>query len=106
MIFLLIKKRYGFKIPDWLPKLFLKIIPKPDLVIYLDNDPENIYVRKQELPLLELKRQVENFRELIKELPHGYTINTNKPLEEVIHESSKCIIKTKAQKLNGQLNMK
>jgi thymidylate kinase len=103
--FLIDKKRYGFRVPDWVPRMLSRMIPKPDLVIYLDNDAEDIYARKQELSLDELRRQVEAFRKLSRSLPCAYTINTKKSLEEVIHESSAVIIQEKARKLKGLLNL-
>lgn len=103
--FLVDKKRYGFNIPDWLPRLMLKHIPKPDLTIYLDNEPEELHKRKNELPIEELTRQIEKFRELVSEMPNAYTVNTRKPLEEVIRETAEIIVKVKAENLKRLLRM-
>ncbi len=49
-----------------LPYIILKIgeliIPKPDIIFCLGTDPEIIHSRKPELPLIEVKRQVEELR--------------------------------------------
>lgn len=103
--FMVDKKRYGFNIPDWLPKIIFKIIPKPDLVIYLDNEPEEFYARKKELPLPEIRRQIKQFRELVSKIPNSYTVNTKKPLNYVIQETAEIVIKTKAENLKRLLGV-
>jgi thymidylate kinase len=86
--------RYGYNLPKRIFKIGLAFIPKPDLTIYLDNTPENLYVRKQELQITELQRQVNAFRELIPRLPNPHIVTTDKPLKEVVDEVSKLIINT------------
>jgi len=98
--FLIDRKRYGFNMSDRLPKLLVKIIPKPDLVIYLNNDARNLHSRKQELTLKELERQIEMFRRLITKLPNSYTINTDKSLPAVVDEICALIRKKKTEELN------
>lgn len=101
--FLIDKKRYGFNIPDYLPKMIFKIIPKPDIVIYLDNEPEELYARKKELPLEEIKRQIEKFRELVSKMPNAHTVNTRLTLKDVIQETCGIVIKAKAETLKRLL---
>jgi len=103
--FLVDRKRYGFNLPDKLPAIISRIIPKPDLIIYLDNNPEAIYKRKNELTLTELERQVNKFRNIIKDMPNAYTVDTNKRLDDVIHETAALIIKVKADNLKRQLGI-
>lgn len=95
--FLIDRKRYGFNISDRLPKLILKIIPKPDIVFYLDNSSRNLHSRKQELTLNELERQIQMFRRLITKLPHSYTINTDKSLPAVVDEVCALIIRRRTE---------
>lgn len=89
--------RYGFNLPRWVFKSVLPIIPKPDLTIYLDNTPEELYKRKQELPISELKRQVEAWRKLIPSLPNARIVTTDKPLEDVVNEVAKLVLERRAE---------
>lgn len=56
--------RSRINLPDWLRKLFLKIVPEPDIVFFLSCDAMIIYQRKQELTLSEIKRQLKGYQEL------------------------------------------
>jgi thymidylate kinase len=97
--------RYGFNLPKWLLKLPLRFIPQPDLTIYLDNEPEELYKRKQELPVSELKRQVEAWREFIPSLPNARIVTTDKPLEDVVHEVTKLVLERRAEMTRGMLKI-
>jgi thymidylate kinase len=89
--------RYGFNLPLWVVKSILPLIPKPDLTIYLDNNPEELYKRKQELPVHELKRQVKAWREVIPKLPNPRIVTTDKPIEDVVHEITKLVLEKRAE---------
>ncbi|EKE6589309.1 AAA family ATPase [Escherichia coli] len=52
-------QRQHFNLPSWLAKGFISLIPKPDYVFFLEQDAEDIYKRKPELSLDEIKRQNE-----------------------------------------------
>ena len=97
--FLVDRKRYGFNVPDWLPRVVANIIPRPDMVIYLDNEAQPLFLRKQELTLEELRRQIHVFRKLAYLLPNAHVIRTDKPLEEVIQASGCSIIGEKSRSL-------
>lgn len=84
--------RMRIKLPKGLLRLFLPIIPRPSITIYLDAPPELLYKRKQELPLAELQRQTKEFRELIEKLPNAYIIDASKPLEQVTSEAIRLIL--------------
>lgn len=95
--------RYGFNLPGWVFRMMLPFIPRPDLTIYLDNSPENLYVRKQELSLEELERQVNAFRKLMPKLPNPFIIETNGELHDVVKEISGVILAYQNQKLAVKL---
>jgi thymidylate kinase len=72
----------GLSVPRWLVRLILKMLPNPDLVIYLANDPQIIYSRKPELTLKEITRQNTVCANLIKRLQQGHVVkNTGTPAE-------------------------
>ena len=81
----------------------MKAIPKPEIVVYLHNSPENLYARKQELSIEELTRQVRKFQEILPELPNAYKVETDKSLEEVVHEVTSIILDFMAQRVKKRL---
>lgn len=89
--------RYRFNIPNSLPKLFLPIIPAPDLTIYLDAEPEELIRRKQEISLSELKRQVDEFRKVLSIIPNSIKVATNRPVEEIVKEITYLILEKKVK---------
>lgn len=91
--------RSRIKLPKWILNLFMKIVPKPDVTVYLDSTPEITYQRKSELPLSELKRQFESYRTLVEKISGAIMVNTAyTPLEDVIQEVSRGILSTIAQR--------
>lgn len=97
--FLTDARRYRLKLPQWLICVVMKVIPKPDIVFYLHNSPENLYARKQELAMEELARQVRKFQEILPKLPNAYKVETNKSLEEVVQEVTSIILDFMAQRV-------
>jgi len=55
---LLDPKRLRINLPQWVLRIFVSIVPKPDLTICLYGDPEVLAQRKNELPVQEVERQV------------------------------------------------
>jgi thymidylate kinase len=88
--------RYQFNIPRWVPKLFLPLIPAPNMTIYLDADPAILHKRKQELPVQELKRQVKEFKKVLPQIPNSISVKTDKPINEMVGEISYQILKKKS----------
>ena len=81
----------------------MKAIPKPDIVIYLHNSPENLYARKQEITMEELTRQVREFKEILPELPNVYRVETDKSLNEVVHEVASIILSFMEQRIKSRV---
>lgn len=72
-------------LPEWLIKLYLHLIPKPDLVILLDVPETVAYRRKGEASLRFIRRQRHLYLNLEKwlNMNNFVTINTNTAIEEV-----------------------
>lgn len=51
-------RRFRLKLPHWMIKMALAVIPKPDVVVCLGGDAEKIHTRKPETPTEEVVRQV------------------------------------------------
>jgi thymidylate kinase len=69
-----------------------RLIPKPDRVIYLKNDPDIIFSRKQELTLDELRRQGEECKRLISRLEHGCVVETKGTAQATILKAVRRIV--------------
>lgn len=86
-------QRQFIKCPKWFLFLIVKVIPKPDVIVYLKNSPEVIHTRKPELSIEEIKRQSKICRALIKGFPNGFIIGTSSKPEEVAEKILLVIIK-------------
>jgi thymidylate kinase len=57
-------KRYRYGGPMWFAQFLARMVPEPDILIFLDSDPESVAARKAELPVAEVRRQIHKYREL------------------------------------------
>ncbi|MDH5720413.1 MAG: hypothetical protein OEZ13_07285 [Spirochaetia bacterium] len=62
------------------PRILLNIleffIPRPDVIVFAKDKAENIYLRKKELPLDEIKRQLRECEKIVKKNKKSIIINT------------------------------
>ena len=93
------RRRFNLNLPDFLPRFFMPLIPKVDLLFFLNGNPEDIYSRKKELSLEAIKRQLANIKKLTKNLDNVYEINVSRPLPEVVEEVRDIIIRYLADRL-------
>lgn len=70
---------YGI-INTFFAKLYIKLIPKPDLVFFLDSDAKTIRIRKNELTLHELTDYRKIYKFIAKYTPHTTVIHTALPI--------------------------
>ena len=71
-------------IPQWLPMFLLRFIPTPDVVVFLSNNAEAVYERKQDIPLQEIARQLGICQALTEQLPNACRIEADADLPEVV----------------------
>ena len=90
--FLVDAYRYRLDLPDWFLRLFLKVIPRPDMVFYLHCNPEILRERKKELSVEELNRQVDEFQKLLHKLPNSIGVDANRSLYEVVNEVTRTLL--------------
>jgi hypothetical protein len=81
------------RVPAWLLRLLARVVPRPDALIYLQNDPQTIHARKPERSVPEIARQAGICEELVALLPPAYTIQTSKKPEEIVEEIKEIIIR-------------
>jgi len=96
-------QRYRLKLPQWLIRAVMKVIPKPDMVVYLHNSPEKLHERKQELTMEELTRQTRAFQKILPELPNAYIIETDKSLDEVVNDVSSIALARLEQRIKERM---
>ena len=84
--FLIDPRRYRLKLPAWLLRATLRLVPQPELVFVLDAPAEVLHARKQELPQTEISAQLEALRRLSNGNPPARIINVDRPLSEIIDE--------------------
>lgn len=75
-------QRSCIKLPRWVLKLYVFFVPKPDLIVCLGTKAETIIARKQELPLEEVRRQVEDLRHFAFGNPRAIWVDTGCNLQE------------------------
>ena len=76
-------RRFRIALPTKIIRWFTRFAPKPDLIISLHCAPELIVIRKQELSLAEISRQVDALREFSEKEHRAILISTDECVEEV-----------------------
>lgn len=89
--------RSRIKLPYRVLLRLLPFIPKPDITIFLDTNPEILFQRKAELSLLEFNRQIRFYRKLLNSLPNAYQISTEREIDDVVSEASRIILKKSSE---------
>ena len=84
--------------PGWLTEVVLWLLPHPDAVVYLKNDPAVIYARKPELSHAALERQSAACSRLISRSPHGYVVETTGTPEETTRQVGRLLVEQMLQK--------
>jgi thymidylate kinase len=79
-----VRYRYGGSLN--LARLLGRTLTQPDLVFILDAPAEVLQSRKQEVSLAESDRQRTAYQSLATEFNNPHIINTNQPVEQVIHD--------------------
>ena len=72
------------KVPRWYLRLLEFFIPKPDLVISLERDPQAIYDGKPELEVAEIARQQDVIRELVQNRSNGIVVDASDGIEATV----------------------
>ena len=79
-------------LPEFLTDQFLRIIPKPDVLIFLKATPEKIFIRKHELSLEETRNQNLRCDKLVNRF-NGVVIDADQPIEQVVGSIWDCLNK-------------
>ncbi len=84
-------RRYRYGGPMWLAQIASNLMPQPDLVIFLDADPDVLLSRKQEVPREALERSRERYLALCAAHPRFNIIDASQPLDQVIDDVSQLV---------------
>ncbi len=90
--------RFRINLPDRLILLLTKMAPRPDRVICLYGDPQTLASRKNELPLAEVSRQVQEIMSFAAANSQARLVSTDGSIEEardqVLKELADCCCST------------
>ncbi len=101
--FLIDMARFRLNLPSYLPRLFLPLVPRPDLVIRLNGPPEVLYERKQEIPLQEINRQLGALESLSTLFCNVHEVRVDQPLDKEVAEVENLIINELEKRLKKRL---
>lgn len=79
---LLDPERLRISLPRWVLRVFTFLVPKPDLIICLHADPVVLTARKKELPLSEVRRQVDALIAFSKKEKKAVLVSTESEVDE------------------------
>ena len=79
------------KCPQWFLSLISRIIAQPDALVFLQNEPEVVYTRKQELSVEEIAQYSQVCARIVDLHPNGFTVHTSSK-EDVLNEIQGIVI--------------
>jgi thymidylate kinase len=91
--------RSRLNLPKWIRKLFVKCMPHPEIVFYLDAAPDVIYKRKQELTLDEIVRQNKVYKKVASSNNRFTTLDSNRPVAESVDDALEIVLNAFTEKL-------
>lgn len=96
--FFVYPQRFRLNIGLWAPRIFMPLVPKPDLIFYLHANPKELMLRKPEISLNELERQLNTYSSLLSSSANAYKIDVSQPLDEVVRNISSIILNFMTQR--------
>lgn len=79
--------RTRLNLPKWVRKIFVHLMPEPNISFYINVEPNEIYRRKQELELDEITRQVTEYKKLAASHKRIIILDGNRPVEEIVKDA-------------------
>ena len=95
--------RYRYSGPAWLIRGFARIIPAPDLSVFLDAPPDVLQRRKQEVSFSECERQRHAYLNLASRIAHSRVVDASRPLSEVVAAAEDAILLEMEERVRGRL---
>lgn len=91
--FMVDSKRYRMNVSEKWAWFMYRFMPKPDLVFCLTAPTAVIQARKQEVSAEETERQRVAYEKVVRRLPYGHIIDTNRPLDEVVDDVESIVLR-------------
>lgn len=86
-------RRYRYAGPQWLLSVLNPLVPKPDVVLFLDAPEEVILSRKQEVQPIEVRRQRQSYRQLAGATANAELIRTDEEIHKTFLRMSQVLAK-------------
>ena len=93
-------RRFRIKLPQWIIRIFLFFVPRPDLILCLGGDSDKIFARKPETSLEEVKRQVTALKKFCDNDKRAVWIDTTKSIDESADAALTAILEQMARRCN------
>ena len=84
--------RSRIKLPLWIRKAYVYSMPQPQIVFFLNADPNEIYRRKQELETKEIIRQISEYKSLASHDSKIISLYANIPTSVISKEAIEIIL--------------
>jgi thymidylate kinase len=97
--FLVDPKRSRINLPISIRRFFVRFMPHPKVVFYLDASPSIIYERKQELTLDEIARQNKIYEDVASSNDRFITLDSSRPVSESVEDAMRIILNNFTKKL-------
>jgi glycosyltransferase involved in cell wall biosynthesis/thymidylate kinase len=96
-------QRYGFDVPTWLLRLASKLVPSPDLLVLLTDQPEVIFARKSELSPATITSQIAAFERELPQWGNTAIVQTSGGIEAVFGRVSDLIFRECSRRVENRL---
>lgn len=96
--FILDPRRVRLALPGWITRIMGAMIPKPDLILCLGADAEQIHARKPELPPKEIDRQVHSLKRFCAAHKRAFWIDTGGSIEQSLDQALEAITSAMASR--------
>ena len=90
--FFVYPQRFRLNLGLSVPKAFMPLVPRPDLIFNLRADPGELMRRKPEISLNELERQLNAYSSLLSCSSNAHEINVGQPIDDVIRDVTVIIL--------------
>jgi thymidylate kinase len=85
-------RRYRYGGPAGLLRLMRRVVPQPDLWLFLDVPEDRMLERKREVSAAELRRQRTEYRNIAAELPHAFVVDGSADADTVVAQAADACI--------------
>jgi hypothetical protein len=101
--FLVDTRRFRLAIPSWLPVFFLPFVPKGDILFVLSGPAEVLYERKQEIPLEEIRRQLDAIDRFSSGMRHVCRVGVDQPVADEVSRIEDAIVEALEERLRKRV---